>query len=169
MDRFMSTLCAASHCVQNCHCLSGEKENPAMSNGWEGRNLTKETLWWKSGRERVYVWMGKSRWQKKEKGKLLTVLSLFIALRKAFKLESKLECQQADTKALISSIWKGVDLGTFAREAWPLLCFVKCGCLRDSVFVCTRVRERENRGPRLISAEAEHDTHYQPWVHLFCR
>lgn len=92
--------------------------------------------------------MGKSRWQKKEKGKLLTVLSLFIALRKAFKLESKLECQQADTKTLISSIWKGVDLGTFAREAWPLLHFDKCGCLRDSVFVCTRVRERENRGPR---------------------
>lgn len=51
-------------------------------------------------------------------------------------------------KALISSIWKGVDLGTFACEAWPLLHFVKCGCLRGSVFVCTRVRERENRGPR---------------------
>lgn len=92
--------------------------------------------------------MEKSRWQKKEKGKLLTVLSLFTALRKTFKMESKLECQQADTKTLISSIWKGADLGTFACEAWPLLHFVKWGYLRDSVFVCTRVRERGNRGPR---------------------
>lgn len=58
-----------------------------------------------------------------------------------------MECQQWHASINLMYL-KRVDLGTFACEAWPLLHFVKCGCLRESVLVCACVRERENRGPR---------------------
>lgn len=104
MGRLMSTLCPASQCVQNCHCLSGEKKTqpcPMAEKGEINKRNAVVKIW---GRTCMCMNGEEQMTKKKEKGKLLIVLSLFIALRKTFKLESKLECQQADTKTLISSV-----------------------------------------------------------------